>query len=718
MGRSSTKSVARVYCDVNSRLGPSWYEYDNLQVQWGSQDHYEIVRKVGRGKYSEVFEGVNIVTEEKCIIKVLKPVKKKKIKREIKILQNLAGGPNIVALLDVVRDPASKIPSLITEYVHNVDFKVLYPRFSDLDVRFYMFELLKALDFCHSKGIMHRDVKPHNVMIDHEHRKLRLIDWGLAEFYHPKTEYNVRVASRYFKGPELLVDFQEYDYSLDMWSFGCMFASMIFRKEPFFHGHDNYDQLVKIAKVLGTDDLYLYIEKYTIRLDPHYSELITRFPRKPWTRFITSENQRYISNEAIDLLDKLLKYDHQARLTAREAQAQPYFDPDDSIDVFPISFLNVFFGTGGAPSINLANTCNNVDNATFPGTSLPNCASLAVDIATCQSKGKIITLSLGGATGSVGFQSDSQATTFAQTIWDMFLGGNSATRPFGSAVLDGIDLDIEGGNSAGYAAFINKIRSLSSGSSKKYYITAAPQCVFPDAALGGVLNSASFDAVYVQFYNNPCGLQAFDSASNWNFGIWDNWARTVSPNKNVKIYIGAPASTSAAGSGYQSPDRISSIAVQMRKSFPSFGGIMLWDASQAYANNRYDKAVKSALVGAGGTGFQFPSCSAPTFASGTNYPGGSKVSFGGCVCKFNYHLYTTKSLLPPLQLHLAGEVVCFFPTGKQSERRLECNACSGTGSTPPSTTIGTSPTSTPTSPGGSCGGVQAWSSTLVYTGGL
>jgi hypothetical protein len=58
------------------------------------------------------------------------------------------------------------------------------------------------------------------------------------------------VASRYFKGPELLVDLQDYDYGLDMWSLGCMFAGMIFRKEPFFHGHDNYDQLVKIAKVL------------------------------------------------------------------------------------------------------------------------------------------------------------------------------------------------------------------------------------------------------------------------------------------------------------------------------------------------------------------------------------------------------------------------------------------------------------------------------------
>jgi casein kinase II subunit alpha len=95
----------------------------------------------------QVFEGVHLINNEKCIIKVLKPVKKKKIKREIKVLQNLAGGPNIIALLDVVRDPTSKTPSLIMEYIHNVDFRVLYPRFTDCDVRFYMFELLKVRAF-------------------------------------------------------------------------------------------------------------------------------------------------------------------------------------------------------------------------------------------------------------------------------------------------------------------------------------------------------------------------------------------------------------------------------------------------------------------------------------------------------------------------------------------------------------------------------------------
>jgi casein kinase II subunit alpha len=119
------------------------------------------------------------------------------------------------------------------------------------------------------------------------------------------------VASRYFKGPELLVDFQEYDYSLDMWSLGAMFASMIFRKEPFFHGGSNSDQLVKIAKVLGTDDLFEYLDRYDIELDAQYDDILGRFPRKSWHSFVNAENQRFVSNDAIDFLDKLLRYDHQ-----------------------------------------------------------------------------------------------------------------------------------------------------------------------------------------------------------------------------------------------------------------------------------------------------------------------------------------------------------------------------------------------------------------------
>eukprot|EP00002_Diphylleia_rotans_P038114 TRINITY_DN8619_c0_g1_i1.p1 TRINITY_DN8619_c0_g1~~TRINITY_DN8619_c0_g1_i1.p1 ORF type:complete len:330 (+),score=73.20 TRINITY_DN8619_c0_g1_i1:229-1218(+) len=320
-------SISRVYAGVNAQRPRSYWDYEEHVIPWGDQDDYEVIRKVGRGKYSEVFEGVNIQNSERCIIKVLKPVRKKKIKREVMILQNLCGGPNIIQLLDVVRDPQLKVPSLVFEYVNNMDFKVLYPTLSDYDIRYYIYELLKALDYCHSNGIMHRDVKPHNVMIDHRNRKLRLIDWGLAEFYHAGKEYNVRVASRYFKGPELLTDLTVYDYSLDLWSLGCMLAGMIFKKEPFFHGHDNYDQLVKITKVLGTDDLNAYLQKYQLELHPNYDGLITKAQRRPWTKFANAENQALISPEALDFLDKILRYDPQERLTAKESMAHPYFLP-------------------------------------------------------------------------------------------------------------------------------------------------------------------------------------------------------------------------------------------------------------------------------------------------------------------------------------------------------------------------------------------------------
>eukprot|EP01119_Soliformovum_irregulare_P003467 TRINITY_DN1400_c0_g1_i2.p1 TRINITY_DN1400_c0_g1~~TRINITY_DN1400_c0_g1_i2.p1 ORF type:complete len:348 (+),score=49.27 TRINITY_DN1400_c0_g1_i2:197-1240(+) len=323
----TVKSRARVYAEVNQHRPSEYWNYEALTVNWGDQDDYEVVKKIGRGKYSEVFEGVNVTNTEKCVIKILKPVKKKKIRREIKILQNLCGGPNIIQLLDVTRDPATKTPSLIFESINNTDFKVLYPTLTDFDIRYYIFELLKALDFAHSNGIMHRDVKPHNVMIDHSKRKLRLIDWGLAEFYHSGQEYNVRVASRYFKPPELLVDLQDYDYSLDMWSLGCMFAGMIFRKEPFFHGHDNHDQLVRIAKVLGTDELMTYLDRYGINLDQHFLSIIGKHVRKPWKKFISADNKHLTSNEALDFLDRLLRYDQQERLTAREAMEHTYFDP-------------------------------------------------------------------------------------------------------------------------------------------------------------------------------------------------------------------------------------------------------------------------------------------------------------------------------------------------------------------------------------------------------
>jgi casein kinase II subunit alpha len=334
-------STARVYADSNAKRPREYWDYETLRVQWGRQEEYEVEQKIGRGKYSEVFRGRSTRNGRKCVVKILKPVRKKKIKREIKILQNVCGGPNVVRLLDVVRDEHSKTPSLVFEWVDNVDFRTLYPTLGDMDVRRYMRELLVALDFAHSRGIMHRDVKPHNVMIDPARGTLRLIDWGLAEFYHPGQSYNVRVASRYFKGPELLVDFRQYDYSLDLWSFGAMLCGMVFRKEPMFRGQNNRDQLVQIARVLGTDALNAYLDKYGLELDAGFDGILGEHERVPWTDFVDgggrggarrgprrgSGNARYWSAELGDLLSGLLRYDHAQRLTAAEAEAHAYFDP-------------------------------------------------------------------------------------------------------------------------------------------------------------------------------------------------------------------------------------------------------------------------------------------------------------------------------------------------------------------------------------------------------
>mmetsp|Transcript_4519 Transcript_4519/g.8279 ORF Transcript_4519/g.8279 Transcript_4519/m.8279 type:complete len:137 (-) Transcript_4519:274-684(-) len=104
-------------------------------------------------------------------------------------------------------------------------------------------------------------------------------------------------------------------------------AGMIFRREPFFHGQDNQDQLVKIARVLGTSDLKKYLKKYGLVLDDNLSALIGTHSRKPWDKFIHEENRHLVSKDALSLLDKMLRYDHEERITALEAINHPFFDP-------------------------------------------------------------------------------------------------------------------------------------------------------------------------------------------------------------------------------------------------------------------------------------------------------------------------------------------------------------------------------------------------------
>jgi casein kinase II subunit alpha len=163
---------------------------------------------------------------------------------------------------------------------------------------------------------MHRDVKPLNIVINHDKKELRLIDWGLADFYVPEKEYNVRVASRYYKGPELLVDDKLYHYSLDIWSLGCTMAGMIFKIDTFFKGSDNFDQLIRIMRVLGEDALNAYVNRYALKIPKEVKKLMKgqEFQKQPFENYVTGKNQHMCSPEALDLLSKMLVYDKNERI--------------------------------------------------------------------------------------------------------------------------------------------------------------------------------------------------------------------------------------------------------------------------------------------------------------------------------------------------------------------------------------------------------------------
>lgn len=280
-----------------------------------------------------------------------------------------------------------------------------------------------------------------------------------------------------------------------------------------------------------------------------------------------------------------------------------YYCETEDADIMVLAFLNTFYSTGGYPTLAFGGSA--CSSGTYlSGTSLLQCPDIAADIATCQSLGKKVLLSLGGASGSYGFTSDSEAEEFATELWNLFGGGSSSIgRPFEDAIIDGFDLDIEGGSTTGYAAFADKMREYyDSDTSRAYYLSAAPQCPYPDAYVGTALSNSVFDFIFVQFYNNYCGMNAWEADAvnaNFNYDTWDTFVKS-SPNPDAKLFLGVPGSSSAAGSGYTSASTVGQAANYLQETYDTFGGIMVWDASQAWANTdggeTFAAAIKSALL--------------------------------------------------------------------------------------------------------------------------
>jgi hypothetical protein len=232
------------------------------------------------------------------------------------------------------------------------------------------------------------------------------------------------------------------------------------------------------------------------------------------------------------------------------------------------------------------------------------CHTHRVDgIKKCQQRGKIMLLSMGGAASNGQFATEAQARDYADLLWNMFLGGRnpSIPRPFGDTVFDGLDLNIEGGSPLGYGTFVNRMRVLyDTDNTKTYYIGGAPQCPYPDAYLGPTgfydgyaLGTAWFDFIFVQFYNNFCGIQNYDNGF-FNFETWNNWAK----NAKTQVFLGVPGAVYSGG-GYQPTPRVHRILQDsIDKYGPAnggwFGGLMMWDVGTGETNT--DGASKSFAV--------------------------------------------------------------------------------------------------------------------------
>ncbi|KAM0474792.1 hypothetical protein ACHAPX_007313 [Trichoderma viride] len=271
------------------------------------------------------------------------------------------------------------------------------------------------------------------------------------------------------------------------------------------------------------------------------------------------------------------------------------------IDVLVLSFLNTFGGASGSiPSGALGYE----DCVVNPGDdAAPLCSHLASEIKTCQSAGKKVIVSLGGGLGSYSLVSQSQAETIGQYLWDAYgnSGNTSVHRPFGNVFVNGWDFDLE--NPDGHEFYPHLISTLRSNFAKdpsnKYYITGAPQCPLPEANMGDAIQNSVFDYLFVQFYNNPqrCSLNVPGNLP-LNWGEWTTFLSSTK-SSSAKIFVGAPAGPGAASSGVVEPSHLASV-VNSVKSDPSFGGVMLWDASYSdehvIAGCTFAQQVKSILT--------------------------------------------------------------------------------------------------------------------------
>ncbi|KAE9617278.1 hypothetical protein Lal_00034344 [Lupinus albus] len=299
-----------------------------------AKEAFEKLEKVGEGTYGKVYRA-----REKATGKIV-ALKKTRLHeddegvppttlREVSILRMLSRDPHVVRLMDVKQGQNKEgktVLYLVFEYMETDlkkfirSFRATGQNIPPATVKSLMYQLCKGVAFCHGHGILHRDLKPHNLLMDRTTMMLKIADLGLARaFTIPIKKYTHEILTLWYRAPEVLLGATHYSMAVDIWSVGCIFAELV-TKTALFAGDSELQQLLHIFRLLGTPNETIW---------PGVSKLMNWHEYPQWNPQSLSTAVPGLDELGLDLLANMLKYEPASRISAKKAMEHAYFDDLD-----------------------------------------------------------------------------------------------------------------------------------------------------------------------------------------------------------------------------------------------------------------------------------------------------------------------------------------------------------------------------------------------------
>jgi len=286
-------------------------------------EQYEKLEKVGEGTYGIVYKAKDATGEIYALKTIRLEAEDEGIPstaiREISLLKELQH-PNIVRLCDVIH--TERKLTLVFEFLDQDLKKLLDMCERGLDAattKSFLYQLMRGIAYCHQHRVLHRDLKPQNLLINRE-GALKLADFGLARAYGiPVRSYTHEVVTLWYRAPDVLMGSRKYSTPVDIWSVGCIFAEMVSGR-PLFPGNTDADQLQRIFKALGTPNEAMWP---TITELPDWKPTFNQYEASPWLQIVPALEAS--GRPAVDLLASTLQYDPGQRISGRTAMEHEYF---------------------------------------------------------------------------------------------------------------------------------------------------------------------------------------------------------------------------------------------------------------------------------------------------------------------------------------------------------------------------------------------------------